>query len=141
MSFSARIVHTVGFEVFGILIFTPFAMFVLHESVFTIGVLAAVISLIAMVWNFIYNYMFDVVEQKFGGCRSKRKIITRIMHALLFEVGLLGVTIPMVAYWLNMSLLSAFLIDMGFVLFYLVYAFIYNYAFDKIYFEYYNKNH
>ena len=136
MSFTARVIHMVGFEVFGILIFTPFAMLILNESIFHIGVIAIVISLMAMVWNFIYNYLFDLVENSLDGHRSTRKVLIRLLHALLFEVGLLIVTIPLVAYWLDMSFLDALIIDIGFVVFYLVYAFFYNYIFDKIYFTY-----
>jgi uncharacterized membrane protein len=134
MSFWVRIVHTIGFEVFGVVIFTPFAVFVLNKSVFEIGILAVVISVIAMIWNFIYNYIFDSIEGSFGHHRSKRKLIMRVMHALLFEIGLLVVTLPLVAYWLDMSLIKALLVDIGFVIFYIVYAFVYNYIFDKIYF-------
>ena len=134
MSFTARVIHMLGFEVFGVIIFTPFAMLVLNESIFHIGVIAIVISLMAMVWNFIYNYIFDLVECSLDGHRSTRKVSMRLLHALLFEVGLLVVTVPLVAYWLDMSLLEALLVDIGFVVFYLVYAFFYNYIFDKIYF-------
>ena len=136
MSLIARIIHIIGFEVCGILIFTPFAMLVLNESIFNIGVIAVVISLMAMVWNFIYNYIFDLVESSLDGHRSTRKISMRLLHALLFEVGLLIVTVPLVAYWLEMNLVAALLVDIGFVVFYLVYAFFYNYIFDKIYFTY-----
>lgn len=134
MSFLARVVHTVGFEVLGVVIFTPVAVYILNESVFDIGLLAIVISLIAMVWNLIYNYIFDFIESCFGGHRSKRRLFMRIIHAVSFELGLLVVTLPMVAYWLHMSLWKALLTDIGFVIFYLVYAFFYNYIFDKIYF-------
>ncbi|APC92241.1 MULTISPECIES: PACE efflux transporter [Francisella] len=135
MSFLARIIHTIGFEFFGIVIFTPFAMFILHKGVFHIAGLAIIISLIAMLWNFIYNYIFDIIEIKLGMCRSKRRLLPRALHALLFELGLLIVTIPLVAYILNMSLLAALLVDIGFVIFYLIYAFVYNYIFDKVYFD------
>jgi uncharacterized membrane protein len=136
MSFTARLIHMLGFEIFGILIFTPFAMLVLNESIFHIGVIAILISLMAMAWNFIYNYIFDLVESSLDGHRSTRKISMRLLHALLFEVGLLIVTVPFVAYWLEMNLVAALLVDIGFVVFYLVYALFYNYIFDKIYFTY-----
>ena len=136
MSFTARVIHMLGFEIFGVIIFTPIAMFVLHEDIFSVGVIAVMISLMAMVWNFIYNYIFDLVENSLNGHRSTRKMSMRLFHALLFEIGLLIVTVPLVAYWLDMSLLDALLIDIGFVVFYLIYALSYNYIFDKIYFTY-----
>ncbi len=136
MGFWARIIHMLGFEVFGIIIFTPFAMLVLNERIFHIGVIAIVISLMAMVWNFIYNYLFDFIESALNVHRSTRKVSIRFLHALLFEGGLLIVTVPLVAYWLEMSLINALLVDIGLVVFYLIYAFFYNYIFDKIYFTY-----
>lgn len=136
MSLFARIIHMLGFEILGIIIFTPVAMLILNESIFNMGVIAVVISVIAMLWNFVYNYIFDLVESSLNGHRATRKILVRLLHALLFEVGLLVVTVPLVAYWLSISLLAALLIDIGFVIFYLVYAFVYNYLFDKIYFNY-----
>ncbi|MBK2257860.1 PACE efflux transporter [Francisella philomiragia] len=139
MSFTARLVHTIGFEFFGILIFTPFAMFVLHKDMFHIAGLAIIVSIIAMLWNLIYNYIFDAIERKANMCRSKRGVIIRVLHAILFEAGLLIVTIPLVAYMLDMGLIEAIIVDIGFVIFYLVYAFVYNYIFDKIYFGFIHK--
>jgi uncharacterized membrane protein len=136
MTLFARIIHTIGFEVFGVLIFTPFAVFILNESVMTIGVLAIAISIVAMLWNLIYNYIFDLLENKLGRDRIKRGIFTRINHALLFELGLLIITLPFIAYWLHMGILEALLIDISFVVFYVIYAFVYNFIFDKIYFGY-----
>ncbi|AEI35622.1 hypothetical protein F7308_0695 [Francisella salina] len=109
-------------------------MFVLHKDMFHIAGLAIIVSIIAMLWNLVYNYIFDIVENKTGGCRSKRGVIIRVLHAILFEAGLLIVTIPLVAYMLDMGLIEAVIVDIGFVIFYLVYAFVYNYIFDKIYF-------
>ncbi|MDE4957680.1 LysR family transcriptional regulator, partial [Francisella tularensis subsp. holarctica] len=68
--------------------------------------------------------------------RSKRGIIILSLHAFLFELVLLIDTIPLVAYILNMSFLSALLVDIGFVIFYLVDAFVDNYIVDRIYVEF-----
>lgn len=136
MTLLTRIVHTVGFEVFGILIFTPFAVFILNKSIMAIGILAIAISIVAMFWNLVYNYLFDLIENRLGGDRLKRGVILRVSHALLFELGLLVITLPFIAYWLNMGIIQALLIDISFVLFYVVYAFFYNYIFDKVYFGY-----
>ncbi len=92
-----------------------------------------------MLWNLLYNYLFDLVETSYGGHRATRKIFFRVIHAVLFEAGLIFTTIPIVAYWLDMSLLKAFVIDLSFVVFYLVYAFVYNYTFDKIYYKYFHE--
>ena len=96
------------------------------------GVLGIAFSLLATGWNYIYNVWFDKAMQKWTGTTDK-KHKHRILHALLFELGLLWVTIPVIAWWLNLSLWNAFLMDIGLVLFYLVYAYIYNLAYDKLF--------
>ncbi|MCF6807750.1 PACE efflux transporter [Thiotrichales bacterium 19S9-12] len=121
------------FEFLGILVFAPFAAVVLNKNILTVGALGLTISLIAMIWNFFYNIWFDRIEARLGKDRFNRKAITRVIHALLFEGGLLIVTVPLVAIWLHMSLWQAFIIDIAFVIFYLIYAYIYNWCFDKVY--------
>ncbi|TNF69193.1 MAG: PACE efflux transporter [Gammaproteobacteria bacterium] len=133
ISIKVRIIHMVLFELFGILIFAPFAALVLAENILTVGTLGIVISLIAMIWNFIYNIIFDKIEANLGKNRFERTPVIRVLHALLFEGGLLIATIPLVAIWLNMSLLQAFITDIAFVVFYLIYAYVYNWCFDKSY--------
>ncbi|MDE5020996.1 LysR family transcriptional regulator, partial [Francisella tularensis subsp. holarctica] len=76
------------------------------QDVLHIASLAIIISLISMLSNFINNYIFDIIEIKFGMQRSKRGIIIRALHALLFLLGLLIATIPLVAYILNIIFLS-----------------------------------
>jgi uncharacterized membrane protein len=57
----------------------------------------------------------------------------RILHATLFEASLLVLTIPMVAWWLDMGLWAAFLADIGFAFFFLIYAFMYNWIYDVVF--------
>ncbi|MCF6765201.1 PACE efflux transporter [Thiotrichales bacterium 19S3-7] len=133
ISIKTRIIHMFLFELFGIVIFAPFAALILNENILKIGTLGITISVIAMVWNFIYNIIFDKVEANLGKNRFKRSPIIRALHALLFEGGLLIVTVPIVAIWLKMTLLQAFITDIAFVVFYLVYAYVYNWCFDKSY--------
>lgn len=57
----------------------------------------------------------------------------RVLHAALFEASLIIFTIPMVAWWLDMTLWAAFLTDLGFTLFFLVYAFVYNWVYDVVF--------
>ncbi|WP_119344294.1 PACE efflux transporter [Facilibium subflavum] len=132
-SFSIRLVHMVCFELIAIVLFAPITAIILNKAVFEIGILGLTLSLMAMLWNFIYNYGFDYVEGKLGRERFKRTVVMRITHAFLFEAGLLFATLPVVAAWLHMSLWHAFILDMGFVVFFLIYAFIYNWVFDRIY--------
>mgnify|MGYP003392208769 FL=1 len=57
----------------------------------------------------------------------------RVLHTFGFEGGLLIVALPVMSWWLDIGLLEALVLDLGFVLFYLVYAFIYNWSYDKVF--------
>ena len=57
----------------------------------------------------------------------------RLRHTLGFEGGLLLVAMPVMSLWLGISLLEAFVLDLGFVAFYLAYAFVYNLSYDKVF--------
>ena len=138
-SFTIRVIHMLGFEFFALIIFAPLAALVLNKGLFEIASFGVIASVIAMLWNFIYNYMFDSAEKKLGKDRFRRSIMLRIFHALLFELGLLIATIPLVAFWLNMTLWQAFIVDIAFVIFFLLYAFVYNWLFDTIYLGFANK--
>ncbi|MEZ9526238.1 PACE efflux transporter [Enterovibrio norvegicus] len=126
-----RIRHAIAFELIGLIliigIMTQFGFDAAHT-----GVLGIAFSLLATGWNYIYNVWFDKAMQKWAGTTEKKQK-HRILHALLFELGLLWVTIPVIAWWLNLSLWNAFLMDIGLVLFYLVYAYVYNLAYDKLF--------
>ncbi len=139
-SLPVRIIHMIGFEVIAVIIFAPIAAFVLNKGIMEVGALGLIISLTAMLWNFVYNYLFDTVETSLKMDRFNRSILTRIVHALFFELGLLIATIPLIAYWLDMTLLQAFIVDIAFVVFFLIYAFVYNWAFDAVYLKLYRSD-
>lgn len=40
---------------------------------------------------------------------------------------------PIMSLWLGITLLEAFFLDLGFAIFYLIYAFVYNLSYDKIF--------
>ncbi|MNF05169.1 Bacterial Transmembrane Pair family protein [compost metagenome] len=41
--------------------------------------------------------------------------------------------IPLIAWWLDMSLVEAFLVDLAFIILIPCYTFLYNWAFDRIF--------
>ena len=127
-----RIRHTLGFEIIGLIIFAPLASLVFGYELHLMGVMAVVASIIATVWNYFYNLLFDHSLLKLRG-DVRKTIPIRILHALLFEGGLLLLFLPMIALYLSISLWEALMLDITVAVFYLVYAFIYNWAYDRIY--------
>lgn len=95
------------------------------------GVAAVMSSLIAISWNFLYNLVFEAWEKR--QATRGRNIRRRVVHALGYEGVLLLVGIPLYAWWLEVSLASAFVLNIGFVVFFLFYSFLYTWAFDIVF--------
>lgn len=128
-----RLRHTVLFEIFGLAICVPAASAILHAELARTGVLALGLSLFAMAWNVLYNWLFDLVLLKAGRSIADRPVGVRIFHAVLFEVGMLVITLPAVAWWMGISMWQALLMDLGFAMFFTLYAFVYNWVYDRVF--------
>lgn len=130
---SDRLRHTICFEVIGLLTCTPLAAWILDKEMTRIGVMSIVISMTAMLCNYLFNLAFDHALRWLDRPVHIRPTWMRVLHATLFEICLLLFTVPFVAWWLDMSLWAAFITDIGFALFFLIYAFVYNWAYDRIF--------
>ncbi|CAG9184636.1 PACE efflux transporter [Cupriavidus pinatubonensis] len=127
-----RIRHAIGFEVIGLLAFAPLASWVFGYELHQMGLIGAVASLIAAGWNYLYNLLFDKAMLRFTG-QLRKSVIVRVLHAILFELGLLIVFLPSVAWYLDISLLDALIMDIAVAGFYMVYALIYNWLYDIVF--------
>lgn len=127
-----RIRHAVGFELIGLITFAPSATLLFGYNMFEMGSLAIAGSIIATVWNYLYNLLFDHAMVKLRGKVHKTTLI-RIYHAFLFEGGLLVMFLPLIAWHLNITIWMAFKLGMAMSAFYLTYAFVYNLIYDKVF--------
>jgi uncharacterized membrane protein len=127
-----RIRHAISFEIIGVLLVIPLGAmgFALHAE--DVGVVAIAAATIATVWNYVYNIIFDKLMKRLKGTIHKTLTI-RILHTILFEFGLLAFTLPFIAFYLGISLWQAMIMDVAFVLFYLAYAFVFNFCYDQIF--------
>ena len=124
-----RIFHAVLFEVLAIsLSIIGLALLTDHEVSALSGTMI-VVATIAMIWNFIFNWIFDRFAT---GAKEKRTIRLRIVHVVLFEAGLLFATIPAMAWMLKVSMWEAFVMDVGVTIFITLYAFVFNYIYDHV---------
>ena len=127
-----RIRHAVGFEVLGLAIGIPLAVWLLEHDPMALGALGVGISVLATVWNMVFNWSWDRVQQRRRGHTHKTPT-ERVFHALVFELGLLIMTLPVIAYVLNVSLWQAFIMDVGVVVYYVVFAYVYNWLYDVVF--------
>lgn len=122
-----RIFHAVLFEVLAVLLTIVGLILFTEHQLMAVSGLVILISLIAMVWNFIFNWIFDYF---FPASRETRGLKIRLLHVILFEGGLLCMTLPLVAYILKVSLWQAFMIDLAMTVFIVIYTLIFNYIYD-----------
>lgn len=127
-----RIRHALSFEIIGLLMVTPLGAIAFDTPMHHIGIAALVGATIATLWNYVYNLIYDRMMLRWLG-HLRKSLRQRILHALLFELGLLLALMPFLAWYLDVSLLTALVMDLGFAGFYLVYAFVFNWGYDVVF--------
>ena len=128
-----RLRYTCLFEFVLILFLAPIGAAVFDRHLFDIGLLSLVLSLKAMLFNLIYNWFFDVRDVRAGRVPTQRSFRGRIVHAVGFEAGLVFTSLPIVMWWLNLTLLQALLMDVVVTSFIVVYTFIFTWGYDLLY--------
>ncbi len=128
-TFSDRVRHAIMFEIIGLAVFTPAAAFLFDQPIGHMGVIGIVSATAATVWNFIFNLGFDRAMLRVRGSVAKTMPI-RVLHTALFELGLIAILIPFIAWYLGIGLMTALFLDLAVVAFYLVYAFVFNIVYD-----------
>lgn len=128
-SATERFFQALAFEVLAVAICAPLGAWLMGYSLGHIGVLTLMISLIAMSWNMLFNLVFDRAQRRMG---FDRTLVARAVHAVMFEVGLVLAVVPLAAWWLNIGLWEALVLDIGIALFFLPYTFVFNWTYDHL---------
>lgn len=126
-----KIVFVTLYELIAITCITAGLTVLTGQAAIHSSVAAIMSSAIAISWNFIYNIVFEAWESR--QLTSGRNIRRRVVHVLGYEGILLLIGIPLYAWWLNVSLLKAFILNIGFVVFFLFYSFSYTWVFDILF--------
>lgn len=128
-SVKERIFHACTFEFFAIILTILIGVFLLDKPMSSMGILSILISMTALLLNIVFNWIFD---RYFPFVNGDRPVKIRMLHALGFEGALVIFTVPMIALILKVTLIEAFMIEIGFLIFFLFYTYAYNWAYDKI---------
>ncbi|WP_377849044.1 PACE efflux transporter [Bosea sp. UC22_33] len=131
-SFPDRVRHTVMFEIIGLALVIPGGAMLFNLPATHMGVIGVGSATVATLWNFVYNLGFDHAMLRFAG-HTRKSLQLRVLHALLFEGGLLVLLLPPMAWYLGMGLWETFVMDLAIVVFYVVYAFLFNLAYDRVF--------
>lgn len=95
------------------------------------SMMAAILSGIALLVNLIYNYVYDRVDVHFGRIPTERTLLRRAIHAIGFESILAIISLPILMWWLGLSLWQALLLDLGMMSAIVVYTFLFSLFYDK----------
>jgi uncharacterized membrane protein len=126
-----RIVQALLYETIAVAIVTPsLAILFDHPPASAFG-LSLVLSTVALGWNYVFNALFERWEAR--QATVGRSLARRIAHGLGFESGLVVLLVPIMAAWLDVSLLTAFIADLGLIAFFLVYTVVFTWAFDRVF--------
>ncbi len=127
-----RIRHALLFEVLGVCLILPLGIWLFDMKLQDMGVISVGSAIIATAWNYVFNILFDRSMLRWTGS-TRKSLRARVLHAFLFEAGLVLILLPAMAIYLGISLVEALVLDAAIVVFYLVYAFVYNWAYDQVF--------
>ncbi|MDB5893007.1 MAG: hypothetical protein JWQ88_538 [Rhodoferax sp.] len=122
-----RFLQALLFEAIAVTLCATLGSWLLGYPLVQMGALTVMISVIAMLWNMLFNSLFDRAQRRLG---FRRGWGARAVQAMLFEIGLILAVVPLAAWWLDLTLWDAFVLDIGIALFFLPYTFIYNWVYD-----------
>ncbi|SEK37798.1 Uncharacterized membrane protein [Roseovarius nanhaiticus] len=120
------------FEAVGLAIVIGFGGWLFGLATRDMSVIAVVSTTLATLWTYVYNLLFDRVMQARVG-HTRKGLWLRVGHSVLFEIGLLTILVPFIALYLQIGLIEALLMDVAISLFYLVFAFGYNWLYDIVF--------
>lgn len=126
-----KIVQAISYELLALVFVVPAAAWVFDSGLALSTLVAVAVSLTAVLWNMLFNSLFEAWEARQR--RPRRTLGRRVLHALGFEVGLLLFTVPLIAYGLAIDWWQALLADFSLMLFFLVYAFFFQWGFDRLF--------
>lgn len=125
-----RITYVIIFELIAIVLSSMILSGMSDRQVTDSLPVAVGVSLIAVVWNYAYNTLFESWERKNG--ITSRSVTLRVAHTVLFEAGFIVLAVPLFMWWYQVSFVTAFMMELGILVFFLVYTFVFTWLFDKI---------
>lgn len=124
-----RTFHAISYELVGIITSAPIIALIAGKPMSESGLIAVVVSIIAMSWNYLFNYVFDKAQNKY---HFRKNLGVRILHGTSFEVGLIMITIPVIALLFKMGFIDAFFLEFGMLIYFFPYTIVYNWVYDKL---------
>lgn len=126
-----RLVYVTIFELLAIVLSTLILMLLSGGDAQQSLPVAVIVSVVAVIWNFIYNTLFETWERR--AQIKVRSFKLRSLHAIGFEGGLVVICLPLYMIWYEVGLWTAFTMEAALLTFFLVYTFLFTLIFDQIF--------
>lgn len=127
---SRKLVYAITFETLAILLSTVLLAILSQSQSHNSLPVAIAVSVIALIWNYIFNSFFELIESKLK--IKKRTVMVRLTHAISFELGLFFFTIPLYMWWYKVGFIKAISMEITILVFFFVYTYLFTLAFDKL---------
>ena len=125
-----RLTYVITFEFLAIALGTLLLTSISDGGVHGSLPIAVMSSVVAVIWNFVYNTGFERWERRRR--LTRRSLRLRIGHAAGFEVGLVAILIPIFMWWYQVGPIEALRLEVALLAFFLVFTFLFTWAFDRI---------
>ena len=126
-----RLRYSLLFELLLIAILAPLGALVFERHVLDVGLLSTVLSLKAMLVNLIYNWLFDMWDVQAGRVPTERSLVGRIAHAVGFESVLVLTSLPIVIWWLGLTIIQALIMDVAITSIVVIYTILFGWCYDR----------
>lgn len=128
-----RIVQSVLYEVIALVGLTPVYAWALDLPLDNSFVTMGMISLAVIVWVAIYNAVFDRLMYRWSGRLAHQKTQSlRVFHAVLYEVSVTFIAVPIILLMSGKSLWIALAADIGFSFIFAVYTYVFYLIYDTL---------
>ena len=127
-----RIRHAVSFEIIAIAMVMFLGSHVFGMPPVSMGAVGIASSLVATIWTYLYNLGFDHALLRLNGS-PENSWTMRVVHTILFEITLSLLLLPLIAIMLGISFIDALVMDLAMTAFFLVYTFVFNLVYDRIF--------
>lgn len=128
-----RLRYVISFELLLLALVVPVGAIYFDKPLHDIGGLGAILTVKAMVINYLYNLGFDHLDARSGRISSNRSKLGRVFHALGLEITLLITSLPLYMWWLQLGLLQALATDVTVTTFVVFYTFLFTLGYDRMF--------
>ena len=128
-----RIRYAVSFELVLLMLVAPLGAMAFDLQVVEMGAFSIVASLLAMAISVSYNSLFDKIDARAGRVSSDRGWRSRILHAAGFELIIALAELPLLVFWLGLSIGDAVVADLALAGFVVLFTYVFTLTYDRVF--------